>query len=113
MSTWRGDESGEPQPIASSLDAIARRLGIPSAGALGVMFDRWSEVVGDAAAAHSWPLRWGDGVLVVACDHGAWVESLRHLETTLLARLDALAGAGAVSTIELVVRPASTRPERP
>jgi len=43
--------------------------------------------------------------LVVDVDQPGWATQLRYLETDLLARLAAVAGPGAVRSIEVRVRP--------
>ena len=102
--TWRGDDEREPRLLAEGLDQLARRLGLPTADAVTVVFDRWSEVVGEAAAAHSRPERVRDGVLAVAVDHAAWATSLAHLEQAILTRLDAAIGEGTVTSLVFRVR---------
>jgi hypothetical protein len=45
-----------------------------------------------------------DGRLVVEVDEPGWATQLRYLESELLARLAAVAGAGAVRSIDVRVR---------
>lgn len=98
---WRVDH--EPATPGAELDVLARRFGLPSARALGGVFRRWPEIVGVQAAAHSRPVRLRGTTLLVAVDHPAWATSLRHLQATLLGRLDEVCGAGAVTTVEVRV----------
>ena len=60
------------------------------------MFDRWSEVVGEALAARTRPLRIDGGRLVLAVDEPAIATHVRFLQAELLARLEALLGPGRV-----------------
>ncbi|MBW3615252.1 MAG: DUF721 domain-containing protein [Actinobacteria bacterium] len=95
---------GDPRPVCDGLDSLARRLGAPTASALGAVFSRWEEAVGPMVAIHSRPVSLRDGVLSVAVDQPPWATQLRYLTTTLLARLDQVAGAGVVSRIEIHVQ---------
>jgi predicted nucleic acid-binding Zn ribbon protein len=95
----------EPRPLADSLDRVARALGGPGAGALGEVFNHWDAVVGPAVAGHSRPVSLVRGVLVVAVDEPIWHTQLTYLEADLIARLEAVAGAGAVTRVEVRVRP--------
>ena len=95
----------DPERLGPSLDRLAKRLGGTGSHGLHGLFARWEEVVGQPAASHAQPLALKDGRLRVGVDHAAWATSLRHLERTLLDRLDEVAGPGVVTSIELVVRP--------
>lgn len=92
-----------PRPVSESLESLARRLGAPTASALGAVFSRWEEAVGPTVAAHSRPVALTDGVLRVAVDQPGWATQLRYLTTTLMARLDDVAGAGVVRRIDIYV----------
>lgn len=95
----------DPTPIKASLDILARRFGGATSSGLQGIFSEWTEVVGAPAAAHAQPVSLRDGRLRVAVDHAAWATSLRHLEAAVLERLEAVAGPGVVTAIDLVVRP--------
>ncbi|MEO5679936.1 MAG: DUF721 domain-containing protein [Acidimicrobiales bacterium] len=105
MSTWRPDADREPQRIGGSLDSVAARLGGGSARGLGGLYERWEDVVGEAAAAHARPGPLRQGRLVIEVDHPAWATSLAHLEATLLRRLAEVAGPGVVKGVDVRVRP--------
>ena len=64
-----------------------------SATALGGVFGRWEEAVGDALAAHVQPVKLDGTTLVVQVDDPAWATQLKFLETTLKQRLAEIAGA--------------------
>jgi len=97
--TWVSDSAKEPQRLGASLDRVARRFGARSAGGLTGVFDRWADIVGEAAAAHAAPLRLAGTTLHVEVDHAAWATQLAHLEGTLLRRLDEVAGPGVVTKV--------------
>lgn len=93
-----------PRPVSEGLDALARRLGAPTASSIGAVFSGWEEAVGPGIAAHSRPVALADGVLTVAVDQPAWATQLRYLVTTLLTRVNEIAGAGAVTRIDIRVQ---------
>jgi hypothetical protein len=99
-----GDGPG-PQPIGKALDQVMKGLGAPSASGVHLVFDRWSEVVGDALAARTRPLRIEGRRLVLAVDEPAMATHVRFLQAELLARLDELLGAGRVTALDLRVGP--------
>ena len=94
----------EPARVAESLDRLVRHLGAPSADVTSSLVRRWPELVGPDVGANSTPVRLRDGVLTVAVADPAWATQLRFLEATLLRRLGAELGVGAVTTIEVRVR---------
>jgi hypothetical protein len=97
-----GDGPG-PQPIGPALDAVMRGLGAPEASGVHLVFDRWSEVVGDALAARTRPLRMDGHRLVLAVDEPAIATHVRFLQAELLARLEELLGPGRVTALDLRV----------
>jgi predicted nucleic acid-binding Zn ribbon protein len=97
------DDHG-PRPLADSLDRVARGLGGPSAASLGAVFSHWDDVVGPAVAGHSWPVSLARGVLVVGVDEPIWHTQLTYLQADLIDRLNSVAGAGAVTRVEVRVR---------
>ena len=79
--------------------------GAPEASGVHLVFDRWSEVVGEALAARTRPLRMDGGRLVLAVDEPAIATHVRFLQAELLARLEALLGPGRVTALDLRVGP--------
>lgn len=99
-----GDDGG-PRPVGESLDTVMRGLGAPEASGVHLVFDRWSEVVGEALAARTRPLRMDGGRLLLAVDEPAIATHVRFLQGELLARLEALLGPGRVTSLDLRVGP--------
>jgi predicted nucleic acid-binding Zn ribbon protein len=91
--------------VGDSLDRVAASLGVSRATTLNRVFASWAEMVGESVAQHSRPRSLRDQVLVVAVDEPAWATQLRWLEADLLARLEAVLGAGQVTRIEVRVQP--------
>jgi hypothetical protein len=97
-----GDGPG-PRPLGEALDRVMRGLGAPEASGVSQVFDRWDEVVGEAMAARTRPLRLERGRLVLAVDEPAIATHVRYLEPDLLRRLGELLGEGRVTAISLQV----------
>jgi hypothetical protein len=95
----------DPQPIGAGLDAVLRGLGAPEASAVHLVFDRWDEVVGDALAARTRPLRMDGSRLVLAVDDPSIATHVRFLSPTLLERLATLLGPDRVTALDLRVGP--------
>ena len=100
--SWHSDtmRPREPMSITDSLRDVVRSLRPDgSAGsaapvaAIGGVFGKWDEAVGDAVAAHVQPLKLDGTTLVVEVDDPAWATQIRFLEATLRGRLAEVAGA--------------------
>ena len=91
-------------PVSESLDVVVRGLKGAGAKATAGVFGRWEDVVGPHVAAHARPVVLDDGRLVVEVDEPGWATQLRYLEADLLEQLAAVAGPGAVRSIEVRVR---------
>jgi predicted nucleic acid-binding Zn ribbon protein len=96
--------SDDPVPVTGSLDRVVRRLGGPSAAAVGGLFERWEDIVGEQIAAHTRPSSLRDGTLVVTVDDPAWATQLRFLESDLLARVRAALDGVEVASVTVRVR---------
>lgn len=99
-----GDGPG-PQRVGKALDQVMRGLGAPEASGVHQVFDRWPEVVGEALAARTRPLRIEGDRLVLAVDEPAMATHVRFLQAELLARLADLLGPGRVTALDLRVGP--------
>jgi predicted nucleic acid-binding Zn ribbon protein len=112
----RGDEpidAGEPMPLSSALDAVVRSLSPgTSAKALGGVFGRWGDIVGEQIATHVTPVKLEDGRLVVAVLQPGWATQMRYLHDDVLARINAVLGEGTVHQIDVKVTGASRAEQR-
>jgi len=102
----------DPIPLAESLGGVVRSLRgpepagtAPGAGvrALGDVFGRWVDAVGDAVARHVQPVKLDGTRLTVEVDDPAWATQLRFLEATVIAQLRAVAHAE-VEQLEIRVK---------
>ncbi|MGE0000437.1 MAG: DciA family protein [Ilumatobacteraceae bacterium] len=100
--------SRDPVPLGESLNGLVRSLRGPSAEAAGAtamggVFGRWNETVGEAVARHVQPVKLDGGTLVVEVDDPAWATQLKFLEANLRERLLDSTGAR-IDTFEIRVR---------
>jgi predicted nucleic acid-binding Zn ribbon protein len=83
----------DPLPLTESLDGVVRSLqgggrrGSGEAHAIGGVFGRWNEIVGDAVAAHVQPVRLDSGRLVVEVSDPAWATQMRLLSDRVRQRV--------------------------
>ncbi len=89
----------DPQLLGPTLDRVVAERGWETDAAVGAAMGRWAAIVGPEVAAHSTPVSWTDGELVVQADSTAWATQIRLLAPALLARLAAELGAGTVTSV--------------
>ena len=97
----------DPLPLGESLDGLVRSLqgGPPEAGAaqaMGGVFGRWTEIVGDAVAAHVQPVRLDGRRLVVEVSDPAWATQMRLLTERVRQRMHEVTGIS-VDNVEIRV----------
>lgn len=116
VGSWRRlptDQGPEPTPLAEGLDRVLRSLGVgvpdgPAGASIDVVttvFDRWGELVGEHLVDHVRPLAVQGTTLVVVVTEPAWASQLRWLAPDLCATADHLIAPGAITTVEVRVRP--------
>jgi len=84
-------------PLHASLDGVVRSLrgGSAAAGearAMGSLFSRWNDAVGQHVADHARPIKLDGGRLLVEVDEPGWATQLRFLEREVIDRLRSVAG---------------------
>lgn len=84
--------SPDPVPISSALDGVVRSLRGPSREAVGGLFGRWDEAVGEQVALHVTPRKLDEGTLIVEVDDPAWATQVKFLTPMITERLIAVAG---------------------
>ena len=104
-------DHGDPVAITSSLDGVVRALRGPSRRAVGGLFGRWEEAVGEQVARHVRPLKLDEGVLAVEVDDPAWATQVKFLAPTIIERLATVAGV-TVERVQVRVEPRSARGAR-
>jgi predicted nucleic acid-binding Zn ribbon protein len=94
------DDTGpEPRPLPEVLDQVLADLGVPAAGAVVTVSERWADLVGAEVAPHATPLSIEHGRLTVVADGPAWASHLRWAEAELLTRLGDLIGPDVVTSV--------------
>lgn len=98
----------DPMALGESLDGLLRSLHggtqreAGTAQAMGGVFGRWAEIVGDAVAAHVQPVRLDGRRLVVEVSDPAWATQMRLLTDQVQQRIHDVTGT-AVETVEIRV----------
>jgi len=92
------------EPIGDDVEALLRRLGIPSAAPATRLVEEWDEIAGAPWSGVARPVGIDGGVLVVEVDDGAHASLLRYQVGGLVERLQAELGAGVVRAVRLRVR---------
>ena len=93
-----------PHSLETSLDAVARQLGLKDPRGLGRLFAEWPAIVGPAMAGHVQPIRLDSDALVVSVDHPAWATQVRRLGDDLLDRVADGTGIARPHRLEVRVR---------
>ena len=91
----------DPQPLGAAIEGLLDDQGWRSAAAVGSVFGRWEQIVGDALAAHTRPGGFTDGELLVIADSTAWATQVRLLRAQLVRRLNSELGDGTVTAVKV------------
>jgi predicted nucleic acid-binding Zn ribbon protein len=91
----------DPQPLSLAISGLLRDQGWQGAAAVGSVFGRWPQIVGDDLAAHTRPERLDGGELVVIADSTAWATQVRLLAGTLIRRVNSELGSATVTRVKV------------
>lgn len=91
----------DPQPLSAAIGGLLDGRGWQQQAAMGSVFGRWAEIVGQDLAAHTRPDTFADGELAVTADSTAWATQVRLLAPELIRRLNAELGDGTVRRVKL------------
>ena len=91
----------DPQPLVSAIGGLLDTRGWQQRAAMGSVFGRWEEIVGQDLAAHTRPDSFADGELAVTADSTAWATQVRLLAPVLVRRLNAELGDGSVRRVKV------------
>ena len=92
----------DPQRLEAAIERLIAEHGWQTDVAVHAVFGRWDAIVGAQVAAHCHPERYADAELVVRADSTAWATQMRLLAATVVRRLNAELGDGAVSRIRVL-----------
>ena len=92
--------------LSDSMNGVVRALrgGTSDARAMGSLFSRWTDAVGEVVAEHARPVKLDGDRLLVEVDEPGWATQLRFLEGDVIARLRSIAGLE-VSRFDIRVKP--------
>ena len=87
--------------LAQALDMSAglKRLGVGDGEKQMAIFQRWNEIVGEAVARNTQPVKYNQGVLTVTVSSAAWLHNLSMMKTQILKNLEKELGNYAVKDI--------------
>lgn len=97
---------GGIQPLARTLAQLAARLGMEERLEEQRVLAAWPQAVGEELARRTRPLRWRQGILVVAVPGSSWAAQLALMERDLVARVNQLLGRPRVQGVRWEVRAA-------
>jgi Dna[CI] antecedent, DciA len=89
----------DPQPLGAAIEGLLDDQGWRTSAAVGSVFGRWEQIVGEALGAHTRPGGFTDGELLVIADSTAWATQVRLLAATLVRRLNEDLGHGTVTRV--------------
>ncbi len=101
LPTTDGAPEGGPVTVGENLDRLLGRWGGPTRRTVSGMAGRWREMVGDALAEHTRPVRVRDGTLIIAVDDPAWATQVRWLGEDLAARARTVLNDDSIVGIEV------------
>ncbi len=81
------------------LGSFGKRLGMEDARATGVIWARWSEIVGPQIAAHAEPSSLKEGILRIRADSPAWATEIGYLGTAIVSAANREAGSKIVDRV--------------
>jgi predicted nucleic acid-binding Zn ribbon protein len=84
-----------------AIEGLLDDQGWRTSAAVGSVFGRWEQIVGEALAAHTRPGGFTDGELLVIADSTAWATQVRLLRAQLIRRLNSELGDGTVTGVKV------------
>lgn len=97
----RAARSGEPQLFGEAVREWLAERGLADHLAMGGIFGRWAQIVGERLAEHVRPETFAEGRLVLVADSPAWASQVRALAPQLVRRVNEELGEGTVQVIEV------------
>jgi predicted nucleic acid-binding Zn ribbon protein len=79
-----------PLSLQSQLTRLLTSLGSDDAASVKGVFGAWSNLVGEAVAAHVQPVKLVDSRLIVEVDDPHWATEMRFLEASLCEKISQL-----------------------
>ena len=102
-----------PQPVGKLLGELLQRRHLHEPLRIYELQRRWPELVGSTTAARSWPASLRQGVLVIHVADSTWVQELSYLKAQLLAKVQSVVSAEAVTKLRFYVKAGAAVPAEP
>jgi predicted nucleic acid-binding Zn ribbon protein len=96
-----GPDDRDPQLLGRLASRLVVDRGWTGRVSSGLVFGRWTQLVGPEVAEHAQPVLLRDGELVVRASSTAWATQLRLLQRQLVARIAAGVGPGVVTQLRV------------
>ena len=103
------ERDDSPVPIRELLGEVGGRMGLHSAVETGMVWGRWTEIVGSAVAAHAEPSSLKAGVLRVRTDSPAWATEIAYLRDQIKDSVNHTVGAKLVREVRVWTGPGPSR----
>ena len=98
------DRSKEPVSIGAVVDRLLLEGVFARGMPIATLASKWPQVVGQRLAAETSPISLEGGVLTVGATNGPWGAQAKFLNDEIRKRADEALGAGAVTSVRIVVR---------
>lgn len=93
-----------PSPVSEVLPGVVAGKGWEARLLTTNVLRRWPQIVGDAVATHTRPVRLAGGILVVAAADNTWVTQVRYLSEAIREQVNAhLPPEQAVRSVDVVL----------
>jgi predicted nucleic acid-binding Zn ribbon protein len=95
------------------IDPVARRAGMTAGADTGIVWRRWSDIVGIDVARHAEPSSLRNGLLRVRTDSPAWATELSYMTAELRTRVNEVFGKEIVHEVRVWTSSEPVRPPQP
>ena len=95
------DRPSPPERLKDLLGGVLARFGVADAEATSKVFNKWSEIVGDAIANNAEPTSLRDGVLRVRVESPTWATEVSYLGDQIRARANDMLGKPVVREVKV------------
>lgn len=99
------DATPLPPRVAELLSMVGRRLGLDHPREVGIVWDRWRDIVGDDIAAHAEPSSLRGGLLRVRTDSPAWATEIGYLADEIRKKANETVGRELVTEVRVWTGP--------
>lgn len=94
-----------PARLKDLLGGVGSRIGLENARATGLLWTRWTEIVGETVATNAEPTSLKKGILRVRATSPGWAQELTYLASEIRTRANAIAGSDVVREVRIWTGP--------